>query len=341
MKFKNNKCFVIAEVGQAHEGSLSIAHSYIDALADSGIDAIKFQTHIAEFESSKNEKFRIKNKYQKDLNRYDYWKRMEFTEEEWKGLFDHAKQKKLIFLSSPFSIEAAKLLNRIGIKIWKVASGEIYNLPLMEYLISTRKPIILSSGMASWNDLDKILKLFNNNKSQLKLIFQCTSSYPTKPNEIGLNLIREIEKKFQVPVGFSDHSGNMATGIAAFIAGAKALEVHATFSKQLYNFDIESSLSINEIKKLTDSIRYLEKVISNPVDKNTISKKKNNMKKNFTRSIILKKKLKKNSIIKMSDLVFRKPGIGIPADEYKNFIGKKTKKDLSQDTLLKKNDVKN
>ena len=144
----NKKIEIIAEIGQAHEGSLGIAHSYIDALVDAGIKVIKFQTHIAEAESSIYEPFRINFSYE-DKCRFDYWRRMEFSEEEWNGLKSHCDRLGVEFLSSPFSLQAVELLERLDVKRYKVGSGEITNKLLLKRIAETKKPIILSTGMSS------------------------------------------------------------------------------------------------------------------------------------------------------------------------------------------------
>ncbi len=153
MQFDPKRCLVIGEVAQAHDGSLGAAHAYIDAIASSGADAVKFQTHIAAAESTPQEPWRVRFSYQ-DASRYEYWKRMEFTEEQWLGLKRHAEEKKLEFLSSPFSLEAARLLQRIGMKAWKVASGEVANAQLFDYMLETRLPVMLSTGMSSMEEID-------------------------------------------------------------------------------------------------------------------------------------------------------------------------------------------
>ncbi|RZL16570.1 MAG: N-acetylneuraminate synthase, partial [Pedobacter sp.] len=148
--------FIIAEIAQAHDGSLGIAHSYIDALADAGVDAVKFQTHIAEAESSIFEPFRVKFSYEDDT-RFDYWKRMEFTEQQWAGLKEHCEARGVEFMSSPFSGAAVELLNRLGVKRFKVGSGEVNNLLLLHQIAQTGKEIILSSGMSNFSELDKTI----------------------------------------------------------------------------------------------------------------------------------------------------------------------------------------
>src|ERR1700722_1326674 len=153
MRLDPNYCVIIGEVAQAHDGSLGAAHAYIDAIAKTGANAVKFQTHIAAAESTPGEPWRVRFSYQ-DSSRYAYWKRMEFTEEQWLGLKRHADEKGLEFLSSPFSIEAAKMLQRVGVRAWKIASGEVSNRPLFDFIIDTRLPVMVSTGMSTIEETD-------------------------------------------------------------------------------------------------------------------------------------------------------------------------------------------
>jgi N,N'-diacetyllegionaminate synthase len=186
--------FMVGEVAQAHDGSLGTAHAFIDAIAASGADAVKFQTHIAAAESSAREPFRVKFSKQ-DATRFDYWERMEFTGEQWQGLHDHAIEKGLIFLSSPFSVEAVDLLEKIGMPAWKIASGEINNPLLLERIYRTRKPIILSTGLTDMNELDAIVKEIKARGIPL-IILQCTTQYPVPPEKAGLNLIGKYRQRY-------------------------------------------------------------------------------------------------------------------------------------------------
>ena len=141
---RGHPCLLVAEIGQAHDGQLTLAHEYIDRVADTGADAVKFQTHIAEAESTAQEPWRVS--FAKDASRYDYWKRMEFTQAEWTGLFEHAADVGLIFLSSPFSLEAVDLLESVGVPAWKTGAGEIATLPLLEHMAHTGKPVCCPPG---------------------------------------------------------------------------------------------------------------------------------------------------------------------------------------------------
>lgn len=223
-----NPPFVIAEVAQAHDGSLGAAHAYIDLAARAGADAIKFQTHIAAAESTPGEPFRVKFSPQ-DETRYQYWKRMEFTEPQWRGLVAHAREKQLVFLSSAFSPDAVDLLERLEIPAWKVASGEVSNLPLLERMARTQKPVLLSSGLSSWAELDAAVRTVQTAGAPVAVL-QCTTAYPCPPERWGLNVITELRDRYACPVGLSDHSAAIHAGLAAVALGADLLEVHVTFS---------------------------------------------------------------------------------------------------------------
>ena len=169
---------IVGEVAQAHDGSLGMAHAFIDAMARTGAHAVKFQTHIARAESSAREPFRVKFSLQ-DETRFDYWKRMEFSEEQWDGLAKHAREKGLIFLSSPFSEEAVELLSRVGVPAWKIASGEVTNPLLFECIAQTGLPVLLSTGMSTLPEIDAAVANIQGKDLPL-LVLQCTSKYPSR-----------------------------------------------------------------------------------------------------------------------------------------------------------------
>src|SRR5574341_1605298 len=179
--WSTERCLIIGEVAQAHDGSLGMAHAFIDAIANAGADAVKFQTHIAAAESTPGEPWRVKLSPQ-DATRYDYWKRMEFTEEQWGGLARHASERGLIFLSSAFSFEAVDLLNRIGVTAWKVGAGETTNLPMIERMARTGKPVILSSGMSTWAEMDAAVECVRKHEAPVAAL-QCTTAYPCPPEK--------------------------------------------------------------------------------------------------------------------------------------------------------------
>ncbi|WP_298881918.1 N-acetylneuraminate synthase family protein [uncultured Polaribacter sp.] len=330
--------FIIAEIGQAHDGSLGMVHAYIDALSKTGIHAIKFQTHIAEAESSIYEPFRVKFSKQ-DKTRFDYWKRMEFTLEQWKEIKDHCNNVGLEFMSSPFSNAAVDLLEEVGVKRYKIGSGEVNNLVLLNKIAQTKKPVIISSGMSSFEELDRTVA-FLKNKNVDYSILQCTTAYPTKPEQYGLNVIQELKNRYNVPIGFSDHSSSIESCIAATALGAEILEFHVVFNKEMFGPDTKSSLTINEISKLTTAVSNIQNSLHNPINKNDNSQFLE-LKNIFEKSLAVNKNLKKGHIIRFEDLETKKPkGYGILANDFERVIGKILNKNLNKWDFLNDNDLK-
>ena len=329
---KNNKCMIIADVAQAHDGSLGFAHAFIDAVAKTGADAIKFQTHIAEEESTPGEPWRIKFSKQDDT-RYDYWKRMEFTEEQWIGLKKHADDKGLIFLSSPFSLKAFNFLKSIGNNIWKIASGETSNEPLLKAIYETNEKVLISTGMSTIEEIDnavKSVKAYHDNFA----VFQCTSKYPCPADSVGINNINLFRERYQCEVGLSDHSGTIYPGLAASTLGAEFLEVHITLSKDSYGPDVSSSLTPEELKALVDGVRFNELMHSHPVDKNTMAKELGELRNIFQKSIVARNNLSAGEVLTKDNITVKKPGTGIPAKHFEKLIGEKLKSNIAKDELL-------
>ncbi len=337
-KIKKQSIYLIAEIGQAHDGSLGILHSYIDAVAATGVDAIKFQTHLAEAESSLAEPFRINFSYE-DATRFDYWKRMSFTQEQWVEIKNHCEEKGLEFLSSPFSQAAVDLLEFLEIKKYKIGSGEVTNFLMLEKIARTGKPIILSSGMCSYEELDAAVNFIEQFGNDLSIL-QCTTSYPTPAERIGLNVIGEMKKRYpQHKIGLSEHTANIATGIAAVALGAEILEFHAVFDRRIFGPDASSSLTIDEVTELVRSVRFLEKAMQHPIDKNDLAPYVD-LKKIFEKSLAVNKDLPERHEISFDDLEAKKPAQqGISANEFKNVIGKKLKIEKSKYDFLKKEDL--
>jgi len=328
--------FIIAEIAQAHDGSLGLLYSYIDAISKTGVDAIKFQTHIAEAESSIHEPFRVNFSYE-DKTRLDYWKRMEFTIEQWKGIKRRCDEVGLEFMSSPFSNAAVDLLEEIGVKRYKIGSGEVNNFLLLEKIAQTKKTVIVSSGMSSFDELDKTVEFLKKREVDYSIL-QCTTSYPTQAEQYGLNVIQELKERYQVRVGFSDHSSKLETCIAATALGAEILEFHVVFDKEMFGPDSKSSLTIDETTKLVEAVRNIDIALQHPIDKKDNSSF-SELKNIFEKSLAINKKLPKNHIITFNDLETKKPkGYGILASEYQNIIGRKLNTELKKwDFLNEKN----
>lgn len=333
---KKKAVSIIAEIGQAHEGSLGMAHAYIDALADTGVNAIKFQVHIAAAESSIYEPFRTEFAYE-DATRMDYWRRMEFSVAQWAGLKLHCEDLKLTFIASPFSNAAVDLLEEIGCKHIKVGSGEVDNLLLLTRIAKTAKYVMLSSGMSSLTELDQAVE-FLKDKCPISVL-QCTSSYPTGPHQWGLNVIPILKERYQIPVGFSDHSGDIYACLSAAALGAEILEFHAVFDKRMFGPDATSSLTIDQVAQLVKGVREIEIALANPVDKSDNGEFKT-LKTIFGKSLAVNKALQRGQILSLEDLEGKKPaGYGMQAAQFEDAIGRQLKCDLSQWDFIKTSDL--
>ena len=336
-KAAGDGCLVIGEVGQAHDGSLGAAHAFIDAIAASGADAVKFQTHIASAESTPQEPWRVKFSRQ-DATRYDYWKRMEFTEEQWAGLRQHTNDSGLFFLSSPFSIDATELLERVGVAAWKVASGEITNAAMIDRMLESRIPVILSTGMSPLSEIDATVKRVQEAGVPLAVL-QCTTAYPCPADKIGLNLLSVYRARYGVPTGLSDHSGTIYPGLAAATLGAEVLEVHVTLSRDAFGPDVPASVTTTELRQLVEGIRFIERMMASPLDKEHIGPDAAGLRDLFTKSVVARVPIPAGTVLGKEHLVAKKPGTGIPAARLPSLLGARTVRALEQDELLSDGDI--
>ena len=334
---REGRRLILAEVAQNHDGSLGTAHAYIDAVAKAGADAVKFQTHIAAAESTPGETWRVRFSPQ-DETRYDYWRRVEFTERQWRRLAEHARQVGLEFVSSPFSLEAADLLERIGVPAWKIGAGEITNVALIERVARTGRAVILSTGIATWEEMDRAVGTVRRFDTPLA-VMQCTTVYPCPPEQLGLNVIAALRDRYGCPVGLSDHSGTIYAGLAAAALGADIVEVHVSFSRECFGPDISASVTTAELKQLVEGIRFLEKALANPVDKDAMASELVNVRRIFTKSLVARRDLKAGERLQEIDLAAKKPGTGIPAARLNELLHRRLRRAVSADGLITEEDL--
>ncbi len=332
------RCLIIGEVGQAHDGSLGTAHAYIDAISKSGADAVKFQTHIAEAESTVHEKWRVKFSYQ-DASRYDYWKRMEFSENQWHELKKHAEQCGLFFLSSPFSLEAVELLSRVGVAAWKIASGEVNYKAMFDRIADTGLPIFLSTGMSFLSEIDDAVDRIKQ-KNLPFVVMQCTSSYPCAPEEVGLNMIADFRERYGGCVGLSDHSGTIYPGLAGISLGIDLLEVHVALSNEAFGPDVPASLTPPQLSQLVEGVRFIEKM-NNPVDKDAIAQRMLPMRSLFNKSLVSTKAIAIGTVLSEEDLTAKKPGTGISVENMTELIGRKLCRSIPKNHIILESDLEN
>ena len=328
---------VIAEVAQAHDGSLGTAHAFIDAIAATGADAVKFQTHIAAAESTAAEPWRVKFSPQ-DESRYAYWQRMEFTEEQWVGLRQHAADRNLLFLSSPFSVEAVDLLGRVGVVAWKIASGEVGNAPLFDRIAATGLPVLLSTGMSRLEEIDEAVGRIREHGLPVTVL-QCTSAYPCPPESVGLNLIPFFSERYNCGVGLSDHSGTIFPGLAAASIGAEVIEVHVTFSREMFGPDVPASVTTAELRQLVEGLRFIAAMNAHPVDKDEIAAELEPLRSTFTKSVVARTDLSAGTVLRDEHLTTKKPGTGMPAKRLHEIIGARLQRSVRADELLRETDL--
>jgi len=330
-------CLLVGEVAQAHDGSLGMAHAFIDAIARAGADAVKFQTHIAAAESTPDEPWRVRFRTQ-DASRYEYWKRMEFREAEWRELMTHAAERGLVFLSSPFSCEAVDLLERLGIVAWKIASGELGNPAFLERIADTGKPVLLSTGMSPLAEIDAAVERLRARALRLAVL-QCTSAYPCPPEKIGLNMIPFFRRRFGCAVGLSDHSGTIYPGLAAATLGIEVLEVHVTLSREMFGPDVAASVTTAELAQLVAGVRFIERMRAHPIDKEAMAREMAPLRRSFTKSLVARVDLPAGTVLAQEHLAAKKPGTGIPADRFAELLGRRLKTAVARDQLLRFEDL--
>ncbi|MGI8423847.1 MAG: N-acetylneuraminate synthase family protein [Chloroflexota bacterium] len=326
--------YVIAEVGSVHDGSFGNALHLIDAAAACGVDAVKFQTHIAEAETTRAAPM---PPYFKGEPRFDYFRRTGFSRTQWGQLCERCEERGVEFLSSPFSEEAVDLLEEVGMSRYKIPSGEVTNRPLLEKISQLGKPVLLSSGMSSWQELDAAVHTVRRHHDQLTLL-QCTSEYPVTPAHVGLNVMVEMRERYGLAVGLSDHTVHPYASLAAVTLGAAVIERHFTFSRLMYGSDARHSLEPAELAELVQGIRLVEEMLGNPVDKCDVSRF-GEMKRIFEKSLVAVRPLPAGTVLRREMLGIKKPGTGVPAARLDQTIGRRLTRALAEDEVLQEADL--
>ena len=329
----NNPTYIIAEIGANHNRDIKIAKKLIDLAAEAKVDAVKFQTYKAETLYSKKAP-----KFSKDkIKPYDLIKSVELPYAWHKELFNYTKKKKLHFLSSPFDFEAVDLLDKLGVPAYKIASFEITDLELLKYTANKKKPIILSTGMADFEEITDALKAIKSQGNENVILLHCNSLYPTPAKIVNLNAIESIQKKFKIPVGFSDHTLGIHIPIAAICKGASIIEKHYTLDRKMKGPDHSFAVEPVELKQMVQNIRDVESAEGTGEKKP--SKKEFEMYEKGRRSIIAATKISKGTKIIKDMLIIKRPGYGIKPKYLDKVVGKTAKKDIAEDQWLTWEDV--
>ena len=326
--------FVIAEVGSVHDGSLGNAGRLIDAAAECGVDAVKFQTHIASAETLRDAPM---PPYFKGEPRYEYFERTAFGPAQMRQLKGQCEEHGMEFLSSPFSAEAVELLEKLGVARYKIPSGEVTNLPMLEVIAQTGKPVLLSSGMSSWRELDEAVETVKRHHDRLTVL-QCTTEYPCTPEHVGLNVMGEIRERYNLPVGLSDHTLTIYAAITAVAFGAAVIEKHFTFSRAMYGSDARHSLEPDELADMVRGIRAVETMMANPVNKDDVERFQV-MKETFEKSLVSEVAIAEGTAITTDMIGIKKPGTGLAARRLTEVLGRRVSRSIPAHSVLQERDI--
>lgn len=337
----NSRPFIIAEVSANHGGSLKKVLKIIDAAANAGVDAIKLQTYTADTITIKSDKknfqIRDKNSLWKGRTLYSLYKEASTPWEWHEAIFRRAKKKKLIYFSSPFDLSAVNFLNKLNVPCFKIASSECIDIPLIEKVAKTNKPIIISTGMATEEEINEAIKTIKKNGRSKYALMKCTASYPAKEEELNLATINYMRKKFKCEVGFSDHSISNVAAISSIAHGATFIEKHIVIKKNDQVLDAKFSADPNQFKDLVRDIYLAWLSIGKKKFGPTLSEK-NSIK--YRRSLYIVKEVKKGEIISKKNIRSIRPSGGLLPKNFKKVIGKKFKKSANIGTPLKWNLIK-
>jgi len=328
--------FIIAEAGVNHNGSIELAYKLIDVAFESGANAIKFQTFKAKNLVLRDAK---KAEYQKQSNnsnesQFDMLKKLELDADDHCNLIDYCNKKGITFLSSPFDIDSIDLLDKLDLQIFKIPSGEITNLPYLRKIGGLSKQVILSSGMSSLNEIEDALKILKNagTLNNNITILHANTMYPTPMSDVNLKAMQTIKNKFDIAVGYSDHTLGIEISIAAVALGASIIEKHFTLDKKLDGPDHKASLDPDELKSMVSAIRNIEQAYGDGVKALTISEASNIGV--ARKSIVAKTKIRKGEIFSDKNLTTKRPGMGISPMKWDSIIGKIALQDYKADDLL-------
>lgn len=340
---KNKEVYIIAEAGVNHNGSIELAKQLVDIAADAGADAVKFQTYKTEdlvTKDSETAEYQQKNTGKKQ-SQYDMLKSLELSYDDFTSLKSYCDEKDIMFLTTAHTKSSIPFVNDL-VSIFKVGSGDLTNIPYLEELAKRNKPIILSTGMGTMEEVKDAVKTIRKYHNNIVLL-HCTTNYPCPEEHANLRVMNTLKQEFYLPVGYSDHTEGIMIPVMAASLGARLIEKHFTLDKAMEGPDHRASLVPNELKEMVEKIReeetieIPEHILGNPEKKPTGEEK--SIARIARKSVVVISNLEKGHILKEDDLAIKRPGIGIPPKEIKNLIGKITAKDIKKDSVLEWTDV--
>jgi len=340
LKKLSKKTYFIAEIGVNHNGSLSLAKRMVDSAKKSGADAVKFQTFKAESLVSPKTpkvKYQIKTTDSKSSH-YEMIKFLEFSKENHIKIKNYCKKKSIEFISTPYDVESAKFLNKLGCNIFKTSSADIVDLELHDYLAKNKKTVIISTGMSTFDEIEKCLKIYNKNSNKNFILLHCVSNYPCSFNSLNLSVIPLMQKKYNCIVGFSDHTIDHEAAKISVSLGGKLIEKHFTINRKLTGPDQKASILPKNFKEMILQVRKTEIILGKAIKK--CQKEEVEMRKISRKSMTLNEDIKIGEALKKDFINLKRPGTGLYYSELKNVIGKKVKRDLKKNYQFTHRDLK-
>lgn len=332
---KKNRTLIIAEAGVNHNGDIQIAKELIDKAYEAGADIVKFQTglpkNVISIHAQKAD-YQKENTNNFDESQLEMANKFALNYDSFKQLKDYCEEKGIQFLSTPFDLESIEYLHSIGMKTWKIPSGEITNYPYLKKIASYNEPIIMSTGMCTIDEIKDAVKVLNDNGAVNIKLLHCTTDYPTAFKDVNLNAMKSLKDNFDVEIGYSDHTLGIEIPIAAVAMGATIIEKHFTLDRNMEGPDHKASLEPNELKKMVESIRNIEDAFGDGIKTPTENEIKN--RKVARKSIVAKTKIKKGEIFTENNLTTKRPGTGISPMKWDEIIGLEAKKDFEEDELI-------
>lgn len=326
--------YIIAEAGVNHNGSVEVAREMVDKAKEAGADCIKFQTFVTKNVVAINAEKAEYQKQQTNPNesQFDMLKRLELSYEEFIDINEYCKKKDIEFLSTAFDMESIDFLDSLKMRRWKIPSGEITNLPYLTKIAKLRKPVILSTGMSTIEDIIAAVSVLKENGSGEITVLHCTTEYPAPYENVNLSAMKTIRSKLKLPVGYSDHTQGIEISIAAVAMGASVIEKHFTLDRQMEGPDHKASLEPDELKAMVKAIRNVELAIGSGEKKPTELEKKNML--IARKSIHAKRNIVKGERFSEENLIVKRPGHGISPMRWYEVIGQQAPRDFKEDELI-------
>ncbi len=334
------KTYIIAEAGVNHNGDMDTAIKMIDAVKDAGCDCIKFQTFKTEAlvtKSAKKADYQVENTKNND-SQFEMLKKLELGFDDFKILKDYCEHAGVDFMSTPFDNSSADLLENLQVSKYKMSSGDITNKPLLEYIAKKNKPIILSTGMCTMDEVHEAVSWIEECGNKQITLLHCTSNYPTPYSDVNMNAMLTLRDEFPYPVGYSDHTKGIIIPVMAVAMGATVIEKHFTLDKNMEGPDHKASLEPDELREMVKSIRDIESARGDGIKKPTASEM--STREVARKSIVVTRSMKAGDIISQEDLTIKRPGTGLAPKYLSELIGKTVVKDIDEEALISLDDIK-